>query len=87
MDLVGLVGLISSVTGIISFILYFIDKGNPSKIAPNQKRSSLSIQDWRLWAVVTTISVCVLIFASANNVTGIDGNDNDNNNIFIESGS
>jgi len=87
MDLVALIGLISSVTGIISFILYFVDKRSPSKNSQNLKRGSVSVQNWKLWAVVTILSVCVLVFTASQRTTGIDGNNNDNNNIFIESGN
>jgi hypothetical protein len=83
MDLVSLIGLISSVTGIISFVLYFVDKSNASKSSATPKKGGVSVQDWKLWAVVTALSICILIFASAQSITGIEGSSNDNNNIFI----
>jgi Na+/H+ antiporter NhaC len=85
MDIITLLGLISSVTGIISFILYFVDKQQKmSKKTGTQQSQGLSFSDWRIWLVFTLIAVAILSFKiSVQQITGIEGNNNDNNEINI----
>ncbi len=78
MDIVTVLGVISSITSIISFILYFLDKKNP------QPNTGSVIQNWKIWVSATLILVIIIIaLGSGEETTGIKGNDNDGNEILI----
>ena len=82
MDVVGVLGVISSITGIISFILYFIDKKNTSG-QQTPSRQGVSFDDWKIWMVITLLTTVVFVLMSIQKNTGIQGDNNDNNKIII----
>lgn len=78
MNIINLLGVVSSITGIISFILYFVDKQNPS-----QKQGNPA-SDWRIWVGATMVLTALLVVKISNSeITGIKGNNNDNNEVII----
>jgi hypothetical protein len=86
MDIISLLGLISSVTGIISFVLYFVDKNNASAKQLSSYQGGISLQNWKFWMVITLLSVAVLTLVSVQRITGIQGDNNDGNQINISPG-
>jgi uncharacterized membrane protein HdeD (DUF308 family) len=85
MDIIAILGLISSITGIISFILYFVDKRKQTSgtSSPLRTQSQL-LSDWRVWLVFTMFTVAALTLKiSVQQITGIEGNNNDSNKVII----
>ena len=85
MDIIALLGLISSITGIIGFILYFVDKRKQTSGASSTLQSQgLSLADWRVWLVFTVLTIAALTLKiSIQQTTGIEGNNNNDNKVII----
>ena len=85
MDVITLLGLISSITGIISFILYFADKRKQPNSKSNPRQSQgLSFSDWRVWLVFTVLTTAALTLKiSVQQTTGIEGNNNNGNKVIM----
>jgi hypothetical protein len=84
MDIVALLGLTSSITGIISFILYFVDKQKAKTAQVNSAPQKVQAK-WKMWTVFALISVLLAMSRlTITNVTGIKGDNNKDNQIHIE---
>lgn len=84
MDIVTLLGLASSITGIISFVLYFVDKRKSQTTQASSTHSKVQIK-WQMWMIFALISFLFLISRlTITNVIGIQGDQNKDNQIHIE---
>jgi hypothetical protein len=83
MDIVSLLGLISSVTGIVSFILYFTDKNNSTTPKVRNSIGAKSLQNWKFWLIISFLFIFTFSLASSRQFSGIQGNNNDANQIII----